>query len=228
MSSQVVRLRNGDTVQVRTGSVQGIGPEGPRGGVGPAGPAGPKGDSGERGPTGYVDESVTLATTSTLLQPVAPNTATFVEFPQVLRDDLLLRNTAGTFKLPIGTYFVSAWVRIRETEYGNEGNRIVRLKLGNEIWWEEAQPVAIGQVQSLTISGHVVSSTDGALLGLEVEHTDLQSQFIEIARIAISRIGAGATGPAGPAGKQGPVGATGPRGPQGEPGTFFNPNLPIG
>lgn len=226
MSAQIMRLRNGDTVQVRTGSVQGIGPEGPRGGVGPAGPQGETGPKGDPGPTGYVDESVTMCQATTLLQPVAPNTVTPVEFPLSMRDDLTLRATNGSFTLPAGVYYVSANVRIRETEGGNEGNRALAVRVGNDVWWEELQPVADGQSQTLNVAGIVYTQREEQLT-ITIEHTDLQSQFIETARVALCRIGAGAQGPAGVAGERGPVGATGPRGPQGEPGTYFNPNQPI-
>ena len=67
MSSTTRRLASGDVLHIRTGVLQGIGPQGPRGATGQRGEKGETGPQGMPGPTGYVVESVTEVVTTCLL-----------------------------------------------------------------------------------------------------------------------------------------------------------------
>ena len=60
--ANVVRLVNGGTIQVKTGVLQGVGPQGPRGYVGPQGPQGEQGPVGEQGQIGQILQQATRTT----------------------------------------------------------------------------------------------------------------------------------------------------------------------
>ena len=52
--SNVIRMVNGGTIQVRTGVMAGVGPQGQRGLIGPPGIDGPQGPDGPEGPIGQI------------------------------------------------------------------------------------------------------------------------------------------------------------------------------
>ena len=77
--ANVIRLVNGGSIQVRTGVIQGVGPQGPRGVQGNQGIDGDQGPQGEPGPIGQILQlqGRTRVATSNV---IALNTDTVVAF----------------------------------------------------------------------------------------------------------------------------------------------------
>ena len=229
MSSQILRLRNGDSIQVRTGTVQSIGPQGPTGPTGPEGVQGVQGEPGERGEVGYVDESATFVTSTAPNQSVAATVNTLVEMGQVVMDDFGARQSISTFKLPVGNYSFFANVSFLRSSGTQAGFRVVRLLVAGSMAWESTAPaVTVGTTTTVNLAGGLYITDPTAEISLQVWHNDSVSLALAPAKLWISRIGAGAPGPQGEQGPQGPVGATGAQGPQGPAGTIGNNNTTFG
>src|SRR5215831_14946849 len=87
MATNVIRLVNGGSIQVRTGVLQGIGPQGPRGVAGPQGIDGLQGPQGEVGPMGQILQLSGLTKVS-INNTLAAATDTTISFGTVSYDDL--------------------------------------------------------------------------------------------------------------------------------------------
>src|SRR5262245_66181364 len=85
--TNAVRLVNGGSIQVRTGLIQGIGPQGPMGLTGADGPQGPQGPQGDPGPGGTVTQLQARCSISTT-NPLAAPTHTQLPFRPVAYDDM--------------------------------------------------------------------------------------------------------------------------------------------
>src|SRR4051794_25771678 len=85
--SNVIKLVNGGTIQVRTGVMAGVGPAGQRGLVGPAGPDGPQGPVGPEGPIGQILQIASRATISSA-QTVLQDVDSLVSFATVAYDEM--------------------------------------------------------------------------------------------------------------------------------------------
>ena len=228
-SSQVIRLSSGDTIQVRTGTIQGIGPQGPAGPSGPAGPAGPQGESGERGSVGQVEESLLYAYAIPTYQSLVISTDSLVTLAAEYADDYAARQSPNTFSLPVGNYTFSANATFVRSTGTQTGARILRLLVGGVVQWEASQPViSVGTTTSLSLSGGLFIETPGLAVALQAWHNDSVSILLNPAKLWISRVGAGLTGPQGATGLTGPQGATGAAGPAGPSGAIGNNNTTFG
>jgi hypothetical protein len=210
--ANVVRLVSGGSIQVRTGVIQGIGPQGPRGVSGSQGIDGAQGPVGETGPMGQILQLSARTTVSTN-NPIAATTDTVVNFGFITHDDMQsFSNTAFTFPAD-GDYLLSAWLRfdaaaatVRELWFAVGAATLARTSrmagTGAPFYVDLSFPyrALTGQVANVLVrSGSATGISEGSW--------------------AVTRVGSGPPGIQGPQGIQGPVGATGAQGPQGTPGS---------
>lgn len=223
MSSTVVRLRNGDSIQIRTGAVQGIGPQGPSGPSGPAGLTGPAGPTGDTGAMGEVAEHATLATGTG--QSIAATTNTLVNFGTVVLDQMSAAQSVTNFVTGVGHFYVSASIMFDKGSGTLTGGRIVRI-LVDGVAVAEQSSTAISHASitkvGLTCNTGIQITNASSVITVQVWHSDAASQSLAPARLWITRVGPGVAGPAGEQGPQGPVGSTGATGAQGVAGTVGN------
>jgi len=225
MSSTITRLRSGDQIQIRTGAVQGIGPQGPSGPTGGSGPEGPAGPQGAKGDTGFVSESAVLATSGGSPQSVAASTNTLVNFPTVVVDEMSAKQSDTNFRPGAGRYFVTAYVNFSKGT-AVTGARIIRILQNGAVVWANTLPntaTSTLTASELSVAGGLVLAAND-IITVQVWHNDSVSLSLNPARLFISRTGPGPQGPEGPQGPQGPVGATGAAGAQGPAGTVGNNN----
>lgn len=216
MASTVRRLSTGSTIHIRTGVLQGIGPQGPRGATGPQGERGEPGPQGMPGPVGYVSESTTEATGS---GSAANNTDSTVSFDSVLRDDATVVGSATTFNLYTGGWQGMAWVRFaKRSAVNGSGFRRVEVLLSGQVIAATTVAAAAEVDSDVTVS-FVARAGSGVPLQVRVRHND-GATLSYTSRISLSRIGAGIQGPVGPEGPVGPPGPEGPQGPKGDSGTL--------
>src|SRR3954464_13278331 len=105
--ANVIRLVNGGTLQVRTGVIQGIGPQGPRGSVGAEGQQGDQGPVGETGPMGQIIQIQGRSMVNSA-NPLAANTDTAITFGSVTYDDLSCFTSISNITLvAAGDYLLS-------------------------------------------------------------------------------------------------------------------------
>jgi hypothetical protein len=211
--ANVVRLVNGGTIQVRTGVIQGIGPQGPRGVAGPQGIDGAQGPVGEVGPMGQINQlqgKTTVATNN----PLAANTNTVIAFGSVGYDDMsAFTSTTNTTLTAAGDYILSAYLRFNDAVAGLR-----------EVWF------AVGATTLVRTSRQSVAGVP-FYVDLAVAYRATAGDVVNvIARSAaatgvsegaltVTRVGSGPIGPVGVEGPVGPVGATGAQGPPGPPGS---------
>ena len=211
--SNVVRLVNGGTIQVRTGVIQGIGPQGPRGVAGVQGQQGEQGPVGETGPMGQIlqIQGRTMVGTN---NPVAANTDTVIAFGSVGYDDLnCFTSTSNITFAAAGDYLLSAWLRFDQNT---------------------PKPVALWFAIAGTIIAATSTPTDSAnptYLSLTTSHRasagDVANVLVKsgsatavsLGACTVTRVGSGPPGPVGPQGPQGNQGAIGATGAAGPPGT---------
>jgi len=219
--SSSVRLTSGAQIQIRTGVVQGIGPQGPVGPSGPQGGTGPAGQRGEPGPAGRVLELSTHVR-GTIAASIASGTPTLVAFDSVRADDFNAVASQTNFAPPAGIYYVSAWVTIPKRSGNNAvGSRTIRiLRNGSTVVATSiAAPPTVDCELNIATAMTVSAGEIIQIQALQDEGFTLQ---ITASRMWISRIGPGTTGPAGAVGAQGPAGPTGAVGPAGPAGTVTN------
>lgn len=222
MSSSIVRVGNGGTIQVRTGVIAGIGPTGPTGPTGPVGPQGIRGVQGERGETGYVSEAATIARrTSQQSVPVA--TSTLVQFDVVDIDELSAYSSSTNFVPGAHSLYMSVWVRFDRGGGAASGSRVVEILQGGV-------PVAANQGHARGGSNTIVDVTcvtgvkivnPDEILSVRVWQNDSVAIPITSARVWLCRTGPGPQGPQGIPGEQGPVGPVGAQGLTGPQGVGF-------
>ena len=220
MGGNAVRLVNGGSIQVRTGVLQGIGPQGPTGPVGPAGPEGPQGPVGEVGPQGAITqmqgkETITSPTT------IAPDTDTLVAFQTVTYDDMsCFTSTTNITLKDIGDYLISCWVQFNLG--ANAGDSI------RSLWAVSATNGIIGRSSCLAVADDVTyvnvamqhrSTVANEVVNIKARSSDDVSLTISAGAVTVTRVGSGPPGVAGPIGPVGPVGPTGPAGPTGATGS---------
>lgn len=218
MASQVIRLTAGEIVQVRTGVIQGIGPQGPTGPTGPQGVTGPQGPQGVPGPMGAIIEysSEYSAISGT---PVAASTATLIPFTAI-RDDLSAQISTTNFQLGVGQYVIQAWVQLAKPSGNATGSReLVALynSVAIDAFGAQAPPT---RPANLKLSTGVNVTVGTYLLQIQLWHDEVASLAVTGGRLWISRVGPGPKGDQGPAGPTGGVGATGPTGPAGPAGSI--------
>jgi len=129
MTSQVIRVPNGGSIQVRSGVLRGIGPAGPVGPVGPQGQQGDQGLQGDTGATGSVNDFSSLFISS-ILTPVAANTDTIVPLDTVTRDTLNMFTSSTAYTIPAaGSYTFNINVTITKGGPDSVGGREVYLNM---------------------------------------------------------------------------------------------------
>lgn len=216
--SSSTRLSNGGTLIIRTGVLQGVGPQGPRGATGPEGPSGPPGPQGEQGPTGYI-EQVTFEATATGTS-VATSNDTLVSYDSVTTDDFSAAQSLTNFEPGIGDYHVTAYIKFsKQSEINASGSRIVRLLKENVVQAAitvSAVPTIPTEV-TLTAGVHLTDDLD--TLQIQVWHNEGVTLQVT-GRLFFTKVGPGQRGLTGPEGPKGDIGPQGPEGPQGPAGTI--------
>lgn len=216
MTSTVRRLSAGSAIHIRTGVLQGIGPQGPRGATGPQGNRGPIGPAGPPGPTGYVDEAAMRATGSGSVSHGTPSIATFAS----LTDDAAgIYDNPTTFTLKTGNWQGMAYVRFNKRSVDGTGSRKVEvITTGGVVVAATTVAAAPDDNTDVTVAFAMRANTG---IGLQVRITQTDGATLTYASsIFISRIGPGAPGPIGPEGPSGPPGPRGNPGPVGPAGTL--------
>src|SRR5690606_3164519 len=216
MSNSVRRIGSGDIIQIRTGVIQGIGPQGPVGPSGPLGPTGPDGPQGPPGPVGYVDESVLEASGG---GTAADGADTIASFATVTKDEAGIYTSATTMTPTPGGWSGVAWITFtKRTSITGSGSRTVEAVLGGTVIASTSVAAApdVDTRVSLPFSLSVGSST---ALQIRIRQSDGAS-LSYTSKLWITRIGAGVQGPEGPLGPSGPAGSQGPAGPAGPSGTL--------
>jgi len=217
--SNVIRLNNGGSIQIRTGVLQGIGPVGPPGPTGPQGIEGPTGPQGETGPVGAILQYLTKARISSGIN-LPPDTDTLVSFGTVEIDDLSAAKSATNFQVTDpGDYQFTAWVRFDLPISAGDSSRSlwVQSSAGGLLARNSVDAIADEPTYLQVVWTDRLTNTE--TLNIYARHSDDSDVVISEGRLSIVRVGAGNPGPAGPQGPQGPVGPQGPAGPQGEPGS---------
>lgn len=219
--SNVVRLVNGGVIQVRTGVIQGIGPQGPRGVSGEQGIQGPAGPTGESGPMGQILQYQGRTDVNTS-NPLSANTDTVISFGLVKYDDLSCFVSISNISLiAAGDYYFSVWLCFADAAAG------VR-----EVWLRSA--TAASTFARNTVNA-AATTPAGTFVNLTMPYRSVGGGEIVnvLARSAtatgvgsgsltVTRVGSGPAGPVGPAGPQGQAGAVGPQGAAGPAGTANN------
>lgn len=213
----IVRLSSGGQIQVRTGVLSGVGPQGPRGLIGPPGADGAQGPVGATGPMGVVGKFMARAVVSSTTQVIA-NTDTQVAFATVNYDDLSAFTSSTTFTITeVGDYMFTAWVQF-------DG---IGSPTGYRQLWLNSTTQGAMMYQSVNA---VTASQTYLCISVPVRTTVPNEQFRVMARsgetrnialgaVTIGRIGPGPKGDQGAQGATGATGATGPAGPAGPAGS---------
>jgi len=226
MTNQVVRLVTGDSIEIRTGAIQGVGPQGntgPQGPQGDTGPAGPIGPTGATGPTGAVVDMGTIFTGAG--QSIPDSTLTNVKWPTVVLGEIgTIDGSTEQITLPAGRYYIAVNVEFANPSGTAAGLRELRLLTPPSTVYVGASTVAVnGRSTYLNTHTMVAVTTDTAII-VSVYQNQGGALSISNARLAISNIGPGIQGPVGPTGPQGPEGpASTVPGPAGtlDPSTTF-------
>lgn len=216
MSSTVRVLTSGDTIHVRTGVLQGIGPQGPRGATGPKGDRGETGPQGVPGPTGYVSESDTWATGLGTI--ASGTTGALAAFAAVQADRAAIYNSSTTYALTTGNWQGTAYIKFAKPAGAGAGSRRVEV-LVNNVVVASSSCAAPTDIDADVTCAFTVSVPWGQNLQVRIAQTQGAS-LNYTSRLWVSRVGAGIQGPVGPEGPSGPPGPQGPAGPQGPSGTL--------
>jgi len=223
MANQV-RLINGGAIQVRTGILQGVGPQGPRGLVGPSGPMGDPGPAGPVGPPGSITEVSSKFKVSSP-QSITADTDTQVSFADVTFDDLSAHSSSVNFVLhEVGDYLITAWVKMEKPSNDGDGLRALWVTSETNGTLVRHQTLAVADDATYINLNTVHRSTVvDEVLHVSCRSGDDLALALSDGALTFTRTGSGpvgATGPMGPAGPVGPAGPTGPTGPAGTPGTY--------
>ena len=227
MSSQVIRLTTGDTIQVRTGVIQGIGPQGP------TGPTGPQGNTGAVGPQGAPGPAGSLLTYSTLViasdqalgtSSVTTNaftTYSAVAFAGVDHDDLSAAKSSANFSFTPGAdYLAVATVKFKKQPATNgSGSRSLRLYKAEVVLAEVNIPAGVLLDTTVQLSFGIRSTSGTDVYQIRAAQNDTASLVIN-GSLWFNQIGPGPKGDQGVQGIQGSVGQIGPQGPIGPSGSI--------
>lgn len=223
--ANTVRLISGGAVQVRTGVLQGIGPQGPAGPAGPQGPQGDQGPVGEVGPPGAITQFQSCFTKGSS-QALVANSPTQVQFGSVLYDDLNAHASTTNFSFSDpGDYELTAWIEYSLPSGGANGSRglYIQASGGGEIIGSVQTPCCTDSETILSVTGRIRITTSTVIYNVWARSTDDETLQITDGRLVCTRVGSGPVGPAGVAGPMGPIGPTGPTGPKGDPGSGSGP-----
>ena len=211
MANQV-RLINGGAIQVRTGILQGVGPQGPRGLVGPSGPMGDPGPQGPVGPPGSITEVSTKLKVASP-QSITADTDVTVAFADVTFDDMSAATSSVNFTLhEVGDYLITCWVKMEKPSNDGDGLRALWITSETNGTLVRDQRLAVADDHTYISLNTVHRSTvvDEVLHVLCRSGDDLALALSD-GVLTFTRTGSGPVGPAGP---------TGPQGPAGTPGTY--------
>ena len=228
-NSQVVRMENGATISVRTGTVQGIGPQGPTGGTGPKGEKGDTGPQGVPGPTGGVAQASSAFTASsqgiglTSVTSNYPTAYTNLSYGTVVRDELSCQSSTVNFVFQPGSdYNCIAQVRFyKQAAVNGTGFRAVQVVYNSVVIAEVLIPAntAVDTIVRLPFGLRSTSGTE--VLNIKVAHNDTATLNLT-GQFWVNKTGAGVQGVQGIQGIQGPQGDPGPAGPTGPAGALVN------
>lgn len=213
-ASSITRVRNGETVSVRTGVLRGAGPQGPMGVQGPIGPAGP---TGPAGPSGSISDVYSRLTSSA---SVALSSAGFVDMALDTVGATDLINVVDNYNFQVKATGLYA-LAINATYAWVSGS-----KTGLRAW----QLVDAAGTVVMARSSEAVGNADTVVGGVDILNLDASKTYklqgktndpggginCTARSLNVARFG---SGPQGPTGAQGPVGSTGPQGPQGVAGS---------
>ena len=228
MSSQVIRVSTGETIQVRTGVIQGIGPQGPRGATGPRGDTGPQGPEGVPGPTGYVTQFSSRFTASsqgvgtTTVTTNLPTAWTTMAFATVDRDELNAQTSTTNYDFGLGDYQGTAWVRFeKQVSVAATGFRAVQAIYNGVIMNSVMIPANSLIHTDICIPFEFRCTNTAHVFNIRVAHNEGVSLSVNGA-LWFNATGPGAQGPQGPEGPTGPIGPQGVQGPIGPAGSVAN------
>lgn len=211
--SNVVRLVNGGSIQVRTGVIQGIGPQGPRGVAGNQGADGPAGPTGDQGPIGQILERSALTKMGTS-NPLAANTDTVISFGSVPYDAFIPNGfSLSAITLSAGDYLLSVWLRFDDAA---AGLREVWFKTGTSTIARTSRQSVVGAVFYVDLA-FPFKAAGGEVVNVLARSA--QATAVSDGAWSVVRTGSGPPGPTGPTGPQGPIGPNGAKGDQGVAGT---------
>jgi hypothetical protein len=213
--ANMVRLVNGGTIQVRTGALQGVGPQGPRGVSGPAGPDGPQGIQGDQGPIGQILEQQAL-TRMALSAPVVANADTLINFGSVAYDEIGVFGTSNANIVlgKAGGYLISAWVRFDDAP---SGSRELWFQTGPSIIARDSRDSFTGAPFYMSLS-YPYRALAGEIVNVYVRSASGTQIVAGLGQVTVVRTGSGPIGPEGPEGQQGPRGLQGIQGEKGDDG----------
>jgi collagen type VII alpha len=223
MSSSVVRVSSGDTIQIRTGVVQGIGPQGPTGPTGPPGQQGDLGPQGNEGPTGSVGEYVTLVRGS--VQSIAAATNSLITFDQVVKDDYSAVQSVTNFKPGLGNYYVVASTSFtKQSSVSASGSRVIRVLVDDVVVAGNSSSAAPSVPTELSVNVGVSITNVNSIIKIQAYQDEGGSVTLQLnnSRMWLCRTGSGPQGVQGPVGPIGPIGPVGPAGPTGPAGPGAN------
>jgi hypothetical protein len=142
--SNIIRLTNGGTLQIRTGVLQGVGPQGPRGLVGPPGQQGEQGPTGETGAMGAILQ-MQMRTTVSGTTTVNADTDTLIAFGAVSYDDLSAHASSTNMQLAdIGDYLLSVYLRFDLPANAGDGAR--------DVWFQSVTNGTIARTTHQAVS----------------------------------------------------------------------------
>lgn len=226
MSSQVIRVSSGETIQVRTGVIQGIGPQGPRGATGPRGEEGPQGPQGIPGPTGYVTDfssrflASNQSVSSTGVTSNLPTTFTTMAFATVERDELNAQTSSTNYDVAAGDYQGTVYVRFeKQVSVNASGFRAVQVVYNGTVINSVIVPANTLVHTDICVPFEFRSVSSSHTFNVKVAHNEGVSLSVN-GNLWFNATGPGVQGPQGPAGPAGATGSTGAQGPVGPAGTI--------
>lgn len=228
MSSQITRLSSGSVIQIRTGVIQGIGPQGPKGDTGPIGETGPQGAQGVPGPPGSVSDYSTYAVANAFSVATSsvssdyPATWTNMVFSNVSHDDLSAVQSSINFQLTAGQdYNIIVNTKFFKPGVSGAGFRGVQAVYDGVVVAEHITNSITNVHTAVPLMFSLRSTSSSKVLNIKVTHS--QSVSINVSgSIWINAVGPGVQGPQGEQGVPGPVGPQGPAGPQGPSGSLID------
>lgn len=218
--AQIIKVSSGETIQVRTGVLQGIGPQGP---TGPTGPQGLQGEQGPIGPTGPMGSINQLNAEARVVSgfTVAPDSTTVATFDSVVRDEISIITSGTTFTAPQAMdVFFMVWLQFAApTDLADSWRHVELYSSAVGVFASQSlsavndgtNPIDVNLTATLRMSANQTAQ-------VRVRHSDSMNLTVPTGRITMYRIGSGPEGVAGPQGPTGPAGVQGIPGPQGPTG----------
>lgn len=215
----IIRLSNGGSIQVRTGILSGVGPQGPRGQIGPQGPDGPAGPRGDTGPIGQILQMMSKASITAPFA-VTPGADSFVPWNAVAYDDMSIFSSGTNMVLvEKSDYLFSCYICFELPANAVEGYRQVKFTSSTNglIAIQQLPPVS-GAPTYVNLTFPYRAQSNNEVIRVAVTHTDDVNLNVSGGVCTVNRIGSGPRGEQGVQGPQGLTGAQGPQGPQGPAG----------